>query len=58
MTKAKSNSSGNMLAYGLGYDYAKGFEGINSYKTSLYLHLTQSDEYVALRNSKAGIVYI
>jgi len=46
VTKAKLNPDGNLLAYALGYDWAKGIEGEHSYKNSIAVHKTQLNEYV------------
>ena len=46
VTKAKLNDNGTLLAYALGYDWAKGIEGAHSYNNSISVHKIQPNEYV------------
>jgi len=44
ITAAKFSPNGKFLAYGIGYDWAKGIEGSKSIKPKLRIHTTQDPE--------------
>ena len=46
ITAAKMSPDGKFLAYGVGYDWAKGIEGSKSIKTSLNFHFMQPADVV------------
>ena len=45
--KVKMSPDGALLAYSLGYDWAKGIEGWKSYQTKLCVHMMQDNELQA-----------
>jgi len=46
ITRAKMSPDGLLLAYSLGYDWAKGIEGYMSYKPKVCCHIMQDNELV------------
>jgi len=44
VTRAKMSPDGQLLAYSLGYDWAKGIEGYMSYKPKVCVHIMQENE--------------
>jgi len=47
VTKVRMSPDGMLLAYGLGYDWSKGIEGIGSVKPRLCVHIMQESELQA-----------
>ena len=46
VNKTKMSPDGALLAYSLGYDWAKGIEGYMSYKPKICVHMMQESELV------------
>jgi len=46
VTRAKMSPDGSLLAYSLGYDWAKGIEGYMSHKPKICAHIMQENELV------------